>query len=67
MSVIVKCKYKCGKTNDMSMQARIHARLGFRGKPSWICAECFKREYPKMMAEEEARKAAQRKLRQAGL
>lgn len=65
MAVIVKCNEGCGKTEDMTRMARVQARLGFRGKPKWTCAECFKREYPKWLAKDEALKEARRKLRTA--
>ena len=62
MPVIVKCSQGCGKTKDMSMTARVHKRLGWNTRPKWICAECFKREYPKWQAADEARKVEERKL-----
>ena len=63
--VIVKCSQGCGKTEDMTRTARVHASLGWNTKPKWICAECFKREYPKWQAQDEARRMAERKLREA--
>ena len=62
---MVKCKSGCWRQCDMQAQRRIHKRLGLGGRISWQCAECFKVEWPKLQAEDEARRESQRKLRAA--